>query len=91
MLLLLDPCRLLILYLLHQHLPLRLQVPRPLPLPLKLHTHFTVFDLVDARGGLGVVGSLYQLGAETVNLHLEGLHSLLLFDLGGLGKVLGFL
>ena len=46
---------------------------------------------MDARGGLGVVGSLYQLGAETVNLHLEGLHSLLLFDLGGLGKVLGFL
>jgi hypothetical protein len=48
---------------------------------------------VDARGGLGVAGggSLYQLGAQSVHLHLEGLHSLLLFDLGGLGKVLGFL
>jgi hypothetical protein len=47
---------------------------------------------VDARGGLGVAGgSLYQLGAQSVHLHLEGLHSLLLFDLGRLGKVLGFL
>ena len=94
MLLLLDARRLLVLDLLHEHLPLRLQVPRPLPLSVDLQSQclldLTLYNVCRFFLLKSSSWALNKLGSKSVNFHLECIYSLPVFQLCRHGYILGF-